>query len=616
MTTVPKKTDTSPELQEGQNGHLPHPFAFPVNWSQMGKSEHFVQFYESDEYLLDSLTGFIGTGLSLGDACIVVATKSHRDGLEERLKADGFDLAAAHSRGEYIPLDALETLSKFMVDGLPDSKRFSQVIESLIVQAAHGQRQVRIFGEMVALLWIEGNQAGAMALEELWNSLHNNSHPFSLFCAYSIYSFAGESYREPFIQICQQHSQVIPDGSYTRLASSDERLRAITLLQQKATSLQTEITERKGAEEAMRASEERFRTVFALAPVGMSLTDIQGRFVQVNPVYSQITGYTEQELLQTDFPSITHPEDLQENMRLLQEMLAGNIPSFLIEKRYLKKDGSAVWVQCNVSPVRNSKGELVNIFVITEDISERKKAEERKDTFISMASHELKTPVTSLKGFTQVLKRRLKQQADPQTLLFLDRMDVQLNKLTKLITDLLDISKIQTGTLAFRETNFDLDELMRETVENVQATTTTHHLDLQGETHAQVNADRDRLGQVLTNLLTNAIKYSPKADTVIVSLSKDHEQVEVAVQDFGIGIDKQYHEHIFERFYQVTDLQEQTYPGLGIGLYIARTLIERHGGRLWIAESQKGAGSTFRFSLPLPGKDQDTCPLQLQEEIF
>jgi PAS domain S-box-containing protein len=621
MTTTSKKTYTSPEIHEASthNGHQSHSFIQKLaprpHLKEMGESEHFVQFYETDEYLLDSMSEFIGSGLSEGAGCIVITSQANRERLEERLKAGGLDVASALKQGEFISLDAAETLSKFMVDGLPEAERFTEVVGGLIVQVAQGRQRMRIYGDMVAQLWAEGNQAAALRLEELWNDLQHTTPPFSLFCAYPIRNFAGEAYGMPLVEICKTHSQVIPDESYTLLSSTDERLRAITLLQQKATSLQAEVTERKVAQEALRVSEERFRMAFAVAPVGMALADIQGHFVQVNPAYSQITGYTEQELLQRDFSSIIHPDDCQETIRLLLEMLGGNIPGFVIERRYLKKDGSIIWVQNNVSALKDCKGEPVNILVMAEDITERKKAEERKDAFIGMASHELKTPVTSLKGFTQLLKRRLKHLADPQTLLFLDKMDAQLKKLTNLITDLLDISKMSTGILPFQEINFDFDELVRETVENVQATTTTHHIDVQGETSAQVYGDRDRLEQVLINLLTNAIKYSPRADTVIVRLSKEEEQIEVAVQDFGIGIAEKYHEHIFERFYQVSDSQEQSYPGLGIGLFIARTLVERHGGRLWV-ESRKGAGSIFRFTLPLRSGVEDASRLLPQREIL
>ena len=239
------------------------------------------------------------------------------------------------------------------------------------------------------------------------------------------------------------------------------------------------------------------------------------------------------------------------------------------------------------------------------EIRERKNAEEalreseaRKDEFISMASHELKTPLTSLKGFTNLLQRRLTKQGDKQALHFLARMEEQLDKLSKLVSDLLDVTKMQTGKLEFREERFFLNELVRETLENLQGTMETHHLQLEEVTDVQVLGDKDRLGQVLINLLTNAIKYSPEADTVIVRVSADEHNAIVSVQDFGIGIAETHQEKIFERFYQVNDDTEKTFPGLGIGLYISSQIVRGHHGRLWV-ESAKGAGATFYVSLPL-----------------
>ena len=139
---------------------------------------------------------------------------------------------------------------------------------------------------------------------------------------------------------------------------------------------------------------------------------------------------------------------------------------------------------------------------------------------------------------------------------------------------------------------------MQEIVENIQGTTQTHHLLLEGQARAEMYGDRDRIGQVLINLLNNAIKYSSQADTVLVHVSQDHNQAHVSVQDFGIGIAKEHQLKIFERFYQVTDPEEKTYPGLGIGLYISCQIVKRHGGQLWV-ESEKGEGATFHVTLPL-----------------
>src|SRR5579859_7833879 len=184
---------------------------------QAGQSEHFVQFCETDEFLMDSVSAFIGSGLRVGDAGIVLATKLHRESLEERLKKDGLEVAAARVRGQYVSIDAAAMLSKCMVDGSPEPGRCAEVVGSVIAHAAQGGRHVRIFGEMVALLWAEGNRAAAMRLEELWNDL-GKTHSFSLCCVYPMQGCGGEVYEEEFTEICQQHSRIIPAESYTRLS--------------------------------------------------------------------------------------------------------------------------------------------------------------------------------------------------------------------------------------------------------------------------------------------------------------------------------------------------------------------------------------------------------------
>ncbi|MBV9021198.1 MAG: PAS domain S-box protein, partial [Ktedonobacteraceae bacterium] len=261
------------------------------------------------------------------------------------------------------------------------------------------------------------------------------------------------------------------------------------------------------------------------------------------------------------------------------------------------------WSLVKSRPVFDEHGEVAMVITIIQDITDRVQTERRKDEFISIASHELKTPVTSLKGFTAVLQRRLAKQGDEQGLHHLARMDAQLVRLTKLINDLLDVSKMQSGKLAFEVEPFDLDALLQETVEAVQASTSTHRLLREGSTSGRILGDRDRLAQVFINLLTNAIKYSPHADKVVLQLSRDENQAIVRVQDFGIGIDPSYHQKIFERFYQVTDPEERTYPGLGMGLYISSEIVARHHGRMWV-ESSKGAGATFSVVLPLLSESQ------------
>jgi signal transduction histidine kinase/CheY-like chemotaxis protein len=222
------------------------------DWSAMGESEHFVQFYETETFLLNSLADFIGTGLDAGDACIVVATGAHREELERQLQARGLDTEAKRAAGLYLSLDAAETLSSFMVEGSPEPVRFAEVVGRIISRAAEGGRRVRIFGEMVELLRAEGNFDAAIRLEQLWNE-QSKMHPFQLFCAYPLSGFAGESLAESLGHVCAGHTRVFPAESYSGLTDTDERLRAITVLQQQARSLQSEIAERKEAEDALRA---------------------------------------------------------------------------------------------------------------------------------------------------------------------------------------------------------------------------------------------------------------------------------------------------------------------------------------------------------------------------
>ncbi|HLO01147.1 MAG TPA: ATP-binding protein [Pyrinomonadaceae bacterium] len=226
-------------------------YAPRVDWAQMGERDHFVQFYEADGFLLNSLSGFIGNALTSDEGALVIATRQHRDELDELLHTNGVDLSRARSRGQYVSLDADETLARFMIDGMPEPGRFHKVMGSVISSVTDGRSRLRAFGEMVALLWIEGNHAAALKVEELWNDLQK-AHSFSLFCAYPMNRFNGEQFIQSHGDVCKVHSRVIPAESYAGLLDHDARLRAIALLQQKAASLEAEVSERRQIEERLR----------------------------------------------------------------------------------------------------------------------------------------------------------------------------------------------------------------------------------------------------------------------------------------------------------------------------------------------------------------------------
>lgn len=357
-----------------------------------------------------------------------------------------------------------------------------------------------------------------------------------------------------------------------------------------------------------RQAREQLEIILQGVADGIIVYDRNSRIVYANEAAARMTDYTSVQDLQQARPleptrrfEITDEQGkpLPLDQLTHKRVLAGEREAQAIIG-YTRKVGGQPerWSLVKSSPVYDTQGEVLFIITITHDITERVQVERRKDEFISMASHELKTPVTSLKGFTYVLQRRLRKQGDQQGLHYLERMDTQLDKLTRLVSDLLDISRMQAGKLDFQQTTFDLDTFIAETVENVQAATSTHRIAVEGKVQAQIFGDRDRLAQVIVNLLTNAVKYSPQADRVMVHLAREQACAIVRVQDFGIGIAQAHQQRIFERFYQVTDPQEKTYPGLGIGLHISKTIIERHQGRIEV-ESQKGQGATFSVFLPI-----------------
>jgi PAS domain S-box-containing protein len=220
-----------------------------------------------------------------------------------------------------------------------------------------------------------------------------------------------------------------------------------------------------------------------------------------------------------------------------------------------------------------------------------------RDDFISAASHELRTPVTSLKVYTEVLQRQAERRGDEHTSGQLRKMQAQIDRLAVLIGDLLDVSKIEAGKLELRYEFVDLRRLTDEVVEAIQATTAKHRIVVEGTVRRPVVGDGERLGQVLTNLLTNAVKYSPRSDRIVVRLAETAEEATVDVQDFGIGIDPEHLDRVFDRFYRVTSDDEKTFPGLGMGLYICHEIVRRHGGTMEVT-SAKGRGSVFHVALP------------------
>jgi two-component system CheB/CheR fusion protein len=246
----------------------------------------------------------------------------------------------------------------------------------------------------------------------------------------------------------------------------------------------------------------------------------------------------------------------------------------------------------------------IALSIIAADLSLQKEAQEqkivmeKKDEFITIASHELKTPVTSIKGYVQLLKHNFQKDGNENAAGILGKVDTQINKLAALISDLLDVKKIENGQLQYHEEEFDFNELVDEVVEESSRVITRHTIiQKPGETR-RVMGDRNKIGQVITNFIDNAGKYSPVNSEIQVSTDIEGGSIRLSVKDQGIGIPSGQQLKIFDRFYRVSGEKENTYAGLGLGLYISSEFIRRHNGTIGV-ESEEGNGSTFYFTIPV-----------------
>lgn len=352
------------------------------------------------------------------------------------------------------------------------------------------------------------------------------------------------------------------------------------------------------SERKLQESENRFKKYTEAMPQMAFMADAKGNITFFNERwYEFVGGLEDTEGWGWKDKPIHHPDDLQKAIDRWSHSLETGEP-YEIEYRLRRHDGEYRWHLGRALPVTDDSGKILQWLGTNTDIHEQKLAIQHKDDFLAIASHELKTPVTSIKAYTQVLERNFRNRGDDKTANTLERVNAQIDKLTNLIGDLLDVTKIQSGKLVFHRDYFDSNALIEEIVEEVVLSADTHQIEKELDETVRIFGDRDRIGQVLTNLLTNAIKYSPDAKKVVVATKIKKEYLEISVQDFGIGIPQEKQAEVFKQFFRVTDDGQSAFPGLGLGLYISSEIVRRSGGKIWV-ESTVGSGSIFYFTLPL-----------------
>lgn len=347
-------------------------------------------------------------------------------------------------------------------------------------------------------------------------------------------------------------------------------------------------------------SEENFRLLANSLPQIVWSRDNDGKIDYFNDRWYEFAGQPYETDFESGWLAAIHPEDLKPTLAKLEWAWKTGEP-YQVEYRLQNAEGKYKWFLEQAMSIKNKRKKVIRWFGTNTNIDEQKQVERRKNEFISIASHELKTPLTSIKGYIQILERIIAEMGDEKVKLYLSRTNTYVDRLDSLIADLLDVSKIQAGRLQFDVAEFEFDQLVQDAVEGIQPTVTTHSIVIHGKTDLTFQGDRYRLEQVVTNLLSNAIKYAPSADRVDIFLQKQKEEVRVEVVDYGIGISKLQQDKIFKRFYRAEE-SARRFSGLGIGLYISAEIIRRHGGEIGV-KSEPGKGSTFYFTLPLKVQD-------------
>lgn len=369
----------------------------------------------------------------------------------------------------------------------------------------------------------------------------------------------------------------------------------------------TEVTPQAILNKKIKESESHFRQMADLMPEKVVSTDARGNVIYFNQHWLNYSGITSEELKKQGWTSRIIPEDRIPYLEQWEKSLASG-ENLDMEIRILNKDGEYKWHLSRAEAVKDKDGNIKMWIGTNTDIQRLKEEEKRKGDFLKVVSHELKTPVTSIKGYIQLLLTMLKVAKDSSVGSLplqpsLERIDHQITRLTRLISEMLDLTRIEEKKLELQHKVFSINELVEQTVQDIHYTNTQHNIEIEEGEEFFVYADKDRIGQVLINLITNAIKYSPESHEVNIRIWEPAEgKVTVSVKDRGIGIDEIDHQNIFKRFYRITEEDEDTYSGFGIGLFLANEIIERHNGVMEVT-SKKGEGSEFSFTLAVTSKN-------------
>lgn len=372
------------------------------------------------------------------------------------------------------------------------------------------------------------------------------------------------------------------------------------------------------------AAERRFRAIFEQTTVAMAYMNTQGNLQQMNRHFCEMLGYESAELLQQGFLDTTHLEGAQADIAYLRSTLttSASMPH-MRETRYLRKDGSSVWVSLTMSPVYLKNDVLDGVICIIEDISQRKQLEEQlllseqleaslstlqqtnirleqvntvQSDFIAIVSHEFRTTLTGIQGFSELLRDEVFDVTEVKE--YANDINADALRLNRMITKLLDLERLKSGKIGLHLSKIDINRI-EEVAERMVLTAPDHTLRLDiDESLPQFEGDDDKLMQLATSLVSNAVKYSPAHSEISLKSGQETNAIHIVVQDQGVGIPQDALEAIFAPDSHIYSAKTHYIQGNGLELAIAQQIVQMHEGRIWV-ESKPGNGTAFHITLPI-----------------
>lgn len=408
---------------------------------------------------------------------------------------------------------------------------------------------------------------------------------------------SGEPYVGNEVKALLPHGDLIQEAYtnfvYQPLKDADGNTTSIMLV---ASLITEQVLARKKVEHA----EEMLRFALEAADIGTWFIDVKTQQMVTTPRLKELYGYNGNEdmtFLQAMAQVIDEHRGMVEE-KINHAIAAGGRYDISFSARRFH-DQKLVWLRALGKLVSDNNGTVRKFSGVVMDITEQKEDEQRKNDFIGMVSHELKTPLTSLIAYVQILQGRMAKTGDIFTINALSKMNIQLKKMGEMINGFLNVSRLESGKILLEKTDFNLQELLKDVVEETMLTVTTHELVfLPCDPPVIIHADQPKIAAVVSNLLSNAIKYSPRGKIVTIRCEATDNTILVSVKDEGMGIKPQDIDKLFDRFYRVNSKHTETISGFGIGLYLSAEIVQHHEGKIWV-ESKSGSGSTFYFSLPI-----------------